>query len=63
MDINHVIAQVAVHERQQLFATKDWQRRAVLGAALRRTRRARPQRPRRLWMWRPLVARPEGGVQ
>lgn len=63
MDINHVIAEVTVQERQQLFASSEWQRRALLAAALRRVRRARPARPMRLRLWRPLVARPEGGAQ
>lgn len=63
MDVNHVIAEVTIQERQQLYASKDWQRRAALGATWRLVRRAKPPRPPRLRTWWPLVARPEGGVQ
>ncbi|HEX6337300.1 MAG TPA: hypothetical protein VFZ85_10120 [Jiangellaceae bacterium] len=63
MDINHVIAEVTIQERQQLYASKDWRRRAELGAAVRRIRRSAV--PRRRWFrtWRPLVARLDGGVR
>jgi hypothetical protein len=62
MDINHVIAEVTVRQLQDKYASEDWQRRAELGAAVRRTRRSAA--PRRLWFrnWRPLVARLDGGV-
>ena len=62
MHVNHVIAEVTVRQRQELYASKDWQRRAELDAATRRTRRRKVSRGREFRMWWPLVARPEGGV-
>ncbi|HSJ61557.1 MAG TPA: hypothetical protein VK895_10015 [Jiangellaceae bacterium] len=62
MDINHVIAEVTFRQLQDKYASQDWQRRAELDAAVRRTRRSAA--PQRRWfrMRRPLVARLEGGV-
>ena len=62
MDVNHVIAAVVIRERQALYASQDWQRRAVMEAALRRMRRRPESRPKRFRLWRPLVVRPEGGM-
>jgi hypothetical protein len=62
MDVNQVIAEVTIRQLQDKYASEDWQRRAELGAVGRRTRRSAA--PRRRWfrMWRPLVARLDGGV-
>jgi hypothetical protein len=62
MDTNHVIAEVTVRQLQDKYASQDWQRRAELDAAVRRTRRSAAPRRRRFRMWRPLVARLDGGV-
>jgi hypothetical protein len=63
MDINHVMAEMTIRQLQDKYASGEWQRRAELGAAVRRTRRSAAPRRRgfsagwtRLWIGVPAAS-------
>jgi hypothetical protein len=63
MDLQHVIAELIVQDRQRVFESEDWKRRAALSAAARPGKDSAGSKRRRALRWRrTLVVLPEGSA-